>query len=216
MDTFDYPKTLQVAGGWREGRRRNGRRESQISAPHPARPHDELTGLGHAQHAGRSEEHRLGRPECVRRLYKERWTKRRMEHLMRSGKTSVRPRRGFTLIELMIVMAIIVILIVGGDSVLSEIDYARQRDRAAQQSLRDAHRHRRIFVRQAESPAETAGSGIGRLPARRSERSDHRQQRLEDHHGRRQPKRQFHRAGYIRRAQRIAKTSLEGTPYSDW
>ena len=79
-------RSLECAGGWREGFRAGGRYEAQVSAPHSAGPDDEHARMGPAQHAGRSEEQRLGRPECFRRVYKERWTKRPMERLMPSGK----------------------------------------------------------------------------------------------------------------------------------
>ncbi len=66
-----YPESLQAPCRRRQRVGAGGRYQAQISAPDPARPHDQYAGLGPPEHAGRSDEHRLGRPECFRCVHQE-------------------------------------------------------------------------------------------------------------------------------------------------
>ena len=146
-----------------------------------------------------------------------------MELVLANGeapmKTSALNRRrfGFTLIELMIVMAIIAVLM----SVAIPI-YSRSIVRAKESVLKNNLFTLRTVIDEYTYDKQKAPQTLRRSGQRRVSAAvpidpmTGNCRFLEAHHGRRQQYGEPDRAGNFRCAQRADGTSLEGTPYSDW
>ena len=115
-DTYGYPKTLQDSGGRRAVAEHTCRARARAGKIRFLRriPKDPMTGgteWGMRSMQDESGLQLMGRPGRIRCVHENPRTKAAMARRIRSGKRLSRRQFGFTLIELMIVMAIVSILV---------------------------------------------------------------------------------------------------------
>ena len=198
-----YPDTLEVLVEGKELANDPNGTKMKFLREIPQRPFTGKYEWGYAQHRRTTRKPRAGGASAYLTFTPRRRTRPRMVHLMRNGKAQ-RRRRGFTFVELMVVVTIMVILISMAIPQLTR-SITRTKESVLHNNLFTLRTvHRQLLLRQGEMPAEPAGPGHRRIPARHPHRSDEQLlHRLADGDGGRHPERQPGGAGHLGRAQRL-------------